>query len=302
MLYTQLRSFHAVAREGSATQAARVLRISQPTITTQIKELEQDFGVELFTRRGRGLELTALGEELLIQTQQFFKSEDEVRELLEAAGKLEHGSLRIGAVGPFHVMRMLSAFQKHHPAIEVSVDLGNSGRVLRCLREFRTDVAVLSQITRDPDLLTIPYSRQRVVVFVGRRHPWHKRESIKVAELQDQDMVMREQGSMTRRAFEQGLEKAGVQPNIVMEIGSREAVWEAVAEGLGVGMVSEASVLPDKRVVALTISDAEIYTETHVVCLKERGQSRLINAFLDVIRRQVAAFDDVLPVAEKAEA
>ena len=110
MLYTQLRSFHAVAREGSATAAARVLGISQPTLTTQIKELETAYGIELFHRRGRGLELTCLGEELLLKTQQFFRAEDDVVELIESAGNLDHGHLRIGAVGPFHVMKMLAEF------------------------------------------------------------------------------------------------------------------------------------------------------------------------------------------------
>ena len=287
MLYTQLRSFHAVAREGSATVAARVLGISQPTITTQIKELEKIYGVELFQRRGRGLELTGLGEELLIKTQQFFSAEEEVSNLLAAAGKLSHGHLRIGAVGPFHVMRMLTAFQNCHPAIQVSVDLGNSRQVMQRLREFRTDVAVLSQINRDPDLLTVPYSQQRLIVFVGKSHPWGKRKKILLKELDGQSMVMREQGSMTRRAFETALDKAGVKPNIVLEIGSREAVWEAVAEGLGIGMVSEASVVPDKRITTLTISDSDIFTYTHVVCLKERGKARLVKAFIDVIKKEI---------------
>lgn len=284
MLYTQLRSFHAVAREGSATVAARVLMISQPTITTQIKELEAMYGAELFHRRGRGLELTRLGQELLLKTQRFFGLEDDVVEMLEAAGKLAHGHLRIGAVGPFHVMRMLSVFQRQFPGIHVSVDLGNSREVLQRLREHRTDVAVLSQIESDPSLLTVPYSQQRVVVFVCNDHPWSGRDGIRLKELNGQDMIMREHGSMTRRAFEQALEKANVRPNIVLEIGSREAVWEAVAEGLGIGLVSEASVVPDKRLKVLSILDAEILTYTHVVCLKERQDVRLVKAFLDVIK------------------
>ncbi|MCG8607132.1 LysR substrate-binding domain-containing protein, partial [bacterium] len=237
MLYTQLRSFHAVAREGSATAAARVLRISQPTITTQIKELETAYGVELFHRRGRGLELTDLGREMLSRTQRFFGLEDDMVEMLEAAGQLSHGHLRIGAVGPFHVMKMLSMFQHRYPEIHVSLDLGNSQEVLQRLREYRTDVAVLSQVKPDPSLHTIHYSDQRLVVFVGNDHPWNGREGIELADLDGQDMILREHGSMTRRTFENALEEAGVRPNIILEIGSREALWEAVAEGLGIGMV-----------------------------------------------------------------
>jgi len=284
MLYTQLRSFHAVAREGSATAAARVLKISQPTITTQIKELESAYGVELFHRRGRGLELTELGQELLLKTQRFLGVEDDMIEMLEAAGKLAHGHLRIGAVGPFHVMKMLSAFQQQFPSIHVSVELGNTQEVLQRLRDYRTDVAVLSQIEFDPSLLTVPYSQQRVVVFVSKNHPWSGRDGIDLKELEGQDMVMREHGSMTRQAFEQALEKGKIHPNIVLEIGSREAVWEAVAEGLGIGMVSEASVVPDNRLKILPILDADIFTYNHVACLQERQDIRLVKAFLDLIK------------------
>lgn len=283
MLYTQLRSFHAVAREGSVTAAARAINVSQPTITTQVRELEAHYGVELFHRRGRRLELTQLGRELLLRTQQFFGAEDEVVELLEAAGDLTVGLLRVGAVGPFHVMRMLSLFQKRYPGIRVSVELGNSREVLKALTDYRTDVAVLSQIEPDPNLLTIPYSWQRVLAFVRSDHPWSGRAGIALAELGGQDMIMREVGSMTRRAFEGALARANVRPNIVMEIGSREAVWESVAEGHGIGVVSEASVQPDARLWALPIVDAEIYTYTHVVSLKERSDARLVRAFLNVI-------------------
>jgi len=288
MLYTQLRSFHAVAREGSATAAARVLRISQPTITTQIKELETAYGIELFHRRGRGLELTPLGQELLSRTQRFFGVEEDLVEMLESAGKLAHGHLRVGAVGPFHVMKMLSRFQRQYPDIHVSVDLGNSREVLQRLRDHRTDVAVLSQIKPDPTLHTVPYSDQRVVVFVCNDHPWRGRDGINLAELDGQDMILREDGSMTRQTFEKALNDAGVRPNIVLEIGSREALWEAVAEGLGIGMVSEASLLPDNRLKVLPIIDVDILTYTHVVCLNERQESRLVRVFLDVIKSDVS--------------
>lgn len=246
--------------------------------------METTYDVELFHRRGRGLELTQLGQELLLKTQRFLGVEDDVIEMLEAAGKLAHGHLRIGAVGPFHVMKMLSVFQRQFPGIHVSVELGNTREVLQRLRDYRTDVAVLSQIESDPSLLTVPHSQQRVVVFVSKDHPWSGRDGIELKELDGHDMIMREQGSMTRRAFEQALETANVQPNVVLEIGSREAVWEAVAEGLGIGMVSEASVVPDNRLKVLTISDAEIFTYTHAVCLKERQDIRLVKAFLDIIK------------------
>ncbi len=195
MLYTQLRSFHAVAREGTVTGAARILNVSQPTITTQVKELEARYGIELFHRRGRRLELTELGRKLLQKTQHFFNAEDEVAELLEAAAGIRGGHLRIGAVGPFHVMKMISAFRDRYPDIAISIGLGNTKEVVDGLMECRSDVAVVSQITPDPDLMTIPFSQQRLVAFVGKKHPWNRRRSIALADLDGQEMVIREDGS-----------------------------------------------------------------------------------------------------------
>jgi len=283
MLYTQLRSFHAVAREGSVTAASRALQVSQPTVTTQVKELEAQFGVELFHRHGKRLELTELGRELLFKTQQYFSAEEQAIELLEAAGNLHSGYLRIGAVGPFHVMKMLSRFRQEYPGIHVSIDLGNTREVLRGILEYRTDVAIVSQIEPDPSLLTIPYSRQEVVIIVNRDNPWSSRKSIRLKDLDGQNMIIREVGSTTRQAFENALAKAQVKPNTVMEIGSRESVWESVAEGHGMGIVSEVAVLPDSRVKALRIVDTKIYTYAHVVCLRERRDARLVKAFLKVI-------------------
>ena len=110
-----------------------------------------------------------------------------------------------------------------------------------------------------------------------------KRRSIRIRELEGQPLIQREQGSTTRRALEGALEQAGVKPRVVMEIGSREAIRFAVARGIGIGAVSEAEYVPDPRLRAIPVSDAEIYTYAHVVCLRERQNARLVRAFLDVV-------------------
>lgn len=284
MLYNQLRSFHAVAREGSAVKASRVLNISQPTITTQIKELEAQFGVELFHRKGRRLRLSQLGDRLLTRTQDFFDAEYRVRELLESAGNLADGHLRVGASGPFRTMQILKRFREQFPGVAVSVDLGNTLDVLQNLRSLKTDVAVVSEVERDPQLEVISLSRQRVIALVPRDHQWSRRRAIRLAQLDGQNMVMREEQSITRQTFETALAREGAAPVVVLEVGSREAVWEAVAEGHGIGVVSELSVRPDNRVSPIPFKGCDIFTETHVICLKERRHSALIKAFLNVAR------------------
>lgn len=284
MRLTQLRSFHAVARAGGFTGGARLLHISQPTVTTQVRFLEETYGADLFYRRGRTVRLTPLGEQLNELAQRIFALETEAVHLLRDAGELRSGSLRVGAVGPFHVTEMLARFNQRYPGVQVAMRVGNSSTVLADLLEYRTDVAVLAQYTDDPRFHSIPYSRHRVVVFVHRDHRFAKRRSIRIAELQDEGMILREEGSTTRKAVDDALRTAKITPRVVMEIGSREAIREAVIMGVGIGVVSEVEYIPHADLRPVPISDWEIYTHAHVVCLKERRDTRLVRAFLQIAR------------------
>lgn len=283
MRLTQLRSFYAVARAGNFTGAARLLHISQPTVTTQVRSLEEGYGIELFYRRGRTAQLTPLGAQLFEITQRIFALEGETLHLLRDSGELKSGRLRVGAVGPFHVTEMLARFNRRYPGIQVSVRVGNSEGVLATLVDFQTDVAVLAQFADDPRFHSVPYSRHPIVAFVHRSHRFAKRDAVHVRELQDEGIVVREEGSTTRKAFEDALKRAGVVPRVVMEIGSREAIREAVLRGVGVGVVSEFEYIPDPALRKVKVIDAQMYTYAHVVCLRERREARLVKAFLAIV-------------------
>ncbi len=282
MLYTQLRSFHAVASEVGFSAAARAIIVGQPTITTQVKALEEYFKVELFHRRGRRVELTDLGKTLFGLSQRIMSLEAEAAGLLLAAGGFNSGTLKVGAVGPFHAIEMLSAFNERYPGIKLPIRTGNSREMLDLLLDFQIDVAVLAYVEGDERLLAMPYSRHPVVAFVNRTHPWWHRGAVSIEEFQDQPVVLREIGSTTRLAFENALAVAGITANIVMEIGSREAVWLAVEKGVGIGVVSDIEFIPHSNLRLIAIENADIYTYAHVVCLAERRESRIIRAFLHI--------------------
>ena len=283
MRLTQLRSFYAVAHAGGFTGAAKLLHISQPTVTTQVRFLEEAYGCELFYRRGHKVRLTPLGEQLFELAQRIFALESETVQMLRDSGELKSGHLRVGAVGPFHVTEMLARFNQRYPSMQVSVRVGNSESVLQSLLDYQTDVAVLAQFNDDPRFLFIPYSRHPIVIFVHRRHRFARRKSIRVQELEGEDMIMREVGSTTRKALDDALKKAGVAPRVVMVIGSREAIREAVIKGVGIAAVSEIEYIPDADLRVVTVSNAQMYTHAHVVCLEERREARLVKAFLEIV-------------------
>lgn len=283
MRHTQLRSFYGVAREGGFTAAARALRVTQPTVTTQVRSLEDEFGVELFIRRSGRLQLTEVGEALLAICQRIFTAEKEAQEFLAETQELKTGHLKVGAVGPYHVTEMLAGFNQRYPGVQVSVVVGNSQQMAQDVLDYKADVAVLAHIDDDPRLLAVPYSRHPVVLFAHREHRLARHRSVPIAALEGEGVIVREVGSTTRRAFEGALSAHGVHPRIVMEIGSREAIREAVAKGIGLGVVSEAEFIPDPQLRVIGIADATVDTWAHVVCLKERRNTRIVRAFLDVV-------------------
>lgn len=283
MRLAHLRSFFAVARHGGFTAGARALHVSQPTVTAQVRALEETYGIELFVRSGRHVTLTAAGEALFGIAERIFEHEEEALALLRNTGELRAGRVRVGAVGPYHVMEMLAAFRARHPAIELAVTLGNSEQVVAALLDRSTDVAVLAQYAHDPRLHFVPFRSHRVVIFVTKRHRFARRRAIRLADLAQEPMIVREPGSTTRKALDDALRRADVSPPIAMEIGSREAVREAVIRGLGIAAVSEIEFVPDPRLRTVAIEDADVQTHAHVACLVERRDARVVAAFFDVV-------------------
>lgn len=287
MNYAQLRAFHSVASEGGFTRAARRLGVTQPTLSAQVKTLEDGYGVALFDRRGRGTVLTALGQRLLEITRRLFLLEEEAQELLVRVHDLATGRLRVSADGPYHVVPFLAAFAERYPGVHISLAIGNSEQVVDALRRYQADVAVVADLEPDPAIETILCAENRIVAFVPRGHPWARGRSIRLAALEGQPMVLREPGSMTRELFERAAAKAKVKPRIIMEIESREAVREAVAAGLGIGVVSESEFGHDDRLAAIPVTSGDLVTREYVAWLRERRNLRVVAAFLALVRTQL---------------
>jgi len=283
MTPSQLRAFLAVARNRGFSAAARTLGVSQPTLTSQVQALERQHNVELFYRRGRRLDLTDTGQRLLPIAQKIAELELDAYNLLYNSGVLNVGHLKIGAVGPFHVIEMVDAYRRKFPNVELSIRMGNSAETMADLENYVTDVAVLASFNDDPRFVAVPYADHAIVVFAHIDHPLAKHDSIRLQDLHGQPMVMREQGSTTRLALEKVLKEADVMPRVVMEIGSREALREAVARGIGLGTVSEAEFVPDPRFKLLPIEGNPVSTHTYIYCLADRKDSRLVASFLEQV-------------------
>lgn len=294
IVFSQIRAFHAVAEHGGFTAASRILNVGQPTLTIQVKELEESYGVELLIRKSRRVELTEAGAALFEVTRGIMKFCDEAHDLLAAHGQSTKGQLRLATVGPFHATEILAAFNRDHPGVQISTLLGNSERTLRHIIDFEAEVAILAEVPDDPRVTMIPYRSHRVVVFVNKDHPWFNRKSIKLHELVDQRFVLRERGSTTRRAFEAAMEKEGLKINPVFEIESREGVWKAVERGLGISVVADFEFVPHPNLRALEIQGHAIRTQYSIAYHKDRAHSPIIKAFVKTVGEMKAAYPSPL--------
>lgn len=283
--HAHLRSFHAVATHGSFTRAAEALHITQPTLSGQVKELEERYGLKLFIRHGRHIELTDIGKSALVITRQMFRHEEDVEQLFLSARALTTGKLLVAADAPYIVTPLLAQFQRLYPGIQISIQYGNSSQLMAWLESRRCDIAFLPNIPEGDDrLFSIPLQPGRLVVFVNDSHAWAERRSISMEELLEQRIILREQGSRTRSIFEDAVKRMGGQLNEVMEITGREGVREAVAAGFGVGIVAEHELVADTRLHTLQVSNAELIHAEFIICLKERLNLRVTRAFLEMIQ------------------
>ena len=282
MLSAELKAFYTVALLGSVTQAAKKLGLSQPTVTTQIRQLESRYAVELFYRGGRRLTVSDEGARLLPKVKVLLQHEADIEFHLRNCSQ-GRGALRIGATAPYYILDLVKAFRERLPHIDVSVEIGNSQDVLEALEEYRVDLAASSQWLEDPRLMHLVLGTDPLVLAVHKQHPLAVHDCVPPSALAGQCLLMREHGSTTRTLTETFLSTHQVRPVIELEIGSRESIREAVLRNIGVSLIArqEVPVNPDLRIIA--VEGAPQIAE-YLYCLKDRRQARLPAAFLDVAR------------------
>ncbi len=285
MNLSQLRAFDMVVRTGSFTAAAKAMHVSQPAVTNHVRALEDYYGVNLFRRVGRGVEPNELGRSLAELSRQLFTLEEAATDLLQASKALRRGTLRIAADGPYILIPLVAAFRRRFPGVRVGLTIGNTQTVQEALMSERCDVTIQAQLERDERLHVRALGSYDVIVFVSTSHPFAiaKRSEIAMSDLDGAPVILRERGSSTRRMFERATQLAGVRPDHVIETTSRETVKEAVAAGLGIGVISEAELREDPRFWPLRIKDADLKYSEYVVCLERKRNLRLLSEFFRLI-------------------
>ncbi|PZR94861.1 MAG: transcriptional regulator [Stutzerimonas stutzeri] len=278
----QLRCFHIAATEESITRAAARLGISQPTVSAQIKILEEGYGVQLFRRVGRRIELTDFGAHLKVITERIYAAQDEARELLIGHQNLSKGHLRIGAVGPYHVLPILQELRIKYPDVTFSLRVGNSTAIFDAMARYDIDIGIMADLKAGDSKFHIQLQRRdEIALLVHSEHAFAQRGMVSYAELASQTIIIREPGSVTRSAFLNALTAADLAMPQCLEIESREATKEAVACGFGIAPVLRSEAGEDRRCVLVRIAPPAPSFDEYVACSRDLMRTPLIKAFLD---------------------
>ena len=287
--FNQLRVFLHVAKNMSFTAAAKELFITQPAVTAHIKALEESCSLKLFRKQGRRIHLTAEGEALLAHVKKVFEYEKEIENAISNLVEVKEGILRLGTSKTYakYIMPfLLEPFHRAYPGIRIYLDEGSSNSILHSLKSLKNELAIVARVNDSPDIDTIPLSQEELVLIIPPNHPLVGRESVTIEELADEPVIMREEGSGTRRIVNNLFASHGCTPNIRMETGSAEFVKQVVSRGEGISFLvweAVAAELKDKKLETLPIQGHTIFLDVSIAHLKNAHLSPAAKAFLKTL-------------------
>ncbi|TMC53566.1 MAG: LysR family transcriptional regulator [Chloroflexi bacterium] len=286
----QLRTFKTVADLNSFSLAAQRLKLSQPSISYQVKELEEALGVPLLDRLGKRVQLTEAGTLLYGYARRMLDVLDEATIAIEEMRGIQRGTLRVGAsttVGIYLLPAALGAFKKLHPGLVISLEIGTRVRVQEQVLRNELDLAVVGPASKDPDLAIVPFISDELVVVAPANHPLSGRHGLGLKDLAGQPFIMREAASGSRLSLEKAARKAGTKLVVAMELGSNGAIKHAVESGLGLAVISRYACvleLSSGRLVELDVRGFPIRRDWHIVHLRRRRLPSSVTAFIEFLK------------------
>jgi DNA-binding transcriptional LysR family regulator len=304
----RLQVFHAVAKHLSFTKAAEALFMTQPAVTFQIRQLEEHFNTRLFDRAHGRIALTPAGQVALEYAERILGMSAELDTRLKEMSGHVSGPLLIGAsttIAEFLLPQVLGEFKARYPGVVPRLFVANSEAVQDRVAERALDLGFIEGDSHLPSLVTDVVCDDELQVVCAPAHPLAKMKSASPKALTEHAYISREPGSGTREVIDHYLQKAGVTPDslqVVMELGSPEALKGLVATGLGFAIMSRATVAKETQLGQLVQVPLSPRLDRHlsVVYPKERFHSRLVSGFVQFAKERLAALQGanaVRPVA-----
>lgn len=279
---SRIRAINAVAAGGSYAEGARALKVSQPAVARHVKELEAEFGVRLFDRKNGILYPTPLCNELCDIAERMAEAEREARRILSRHNTLLNGRLTIGLGNSMPGMALVAQFLKRHPSIEIAVETGSHEQITKAVLRREVDVAVLPDVPADGRFRQALLARQNVVAIVHPDSALSREASVTCERLMAEPLIFRTRGSSTQRVVDRAFRAAGFEPVPFLTLDTRDAVYEAVVNGLGVGFLWRFGTGRTDVVQRVPVSDMQREYDEVVFSLADE-RSVLLDAFFTAV-------------------
>ena len=287
----QLQIFDAVMRRQSFTRAADVLHLTQPAVSMQMRQLEEQVGVPLFDQVGKQIQPTDAGRELHRHAIIIAAKMQDLSAAMEEFSGLRRGELDlvVASTANYFAPKLIAAFCRQHAKVQVRLQVSNQERILDMLTTSNKDLAIMGQPPKDSELVAQTFLDNPLVVIAAPTHPLAAKNRIMLKHLERETFITREPGSGTRKAAERHFSRYGVEFHSVMEMSSNEAIKQAVEAGLGLGILSLHTLeleLAMQRLAVLNVERFPIMRQWFVVHRKGKRLSTVAQAFLDFLIRE----------------
>ncbi len=281
----QLQIFEAVVRLGGYTRAAEALHLTQPTVSMQIKKLSETLGHSLLEQVGRHIRTTVAGGEVYIAAQDIL---DRIVTLGESATELENvvkGPLRIAVIttAKYFMPHLLGAFIKQYPQVEPCLTVTNRSMVIERLKSNDDDLLIMGQVPNELPVQIHPFIDNEMVVVANINHPLTRSRMISLDRLSEERFLVREPGSGTRLTINRLFEESGLKVNEYMELGSSEAIKQAVVAGLGISVLSRHNLrleLAGNHISILDVQGFPLIRRWYAVHMKSKRLTLVARTFL----------------------
>lgn len=283
--FRQLRLFLSFAEHLSVTAAARACHVTQPTASMQLRELADGIGMPLYEQVGKRLYLTAAGEALARTARTMLDEWTAFEQHIDAVKGVTRGRLRVSVVSTakYFVPRLLGSFCAAFPEIDVALEVLNRDGVVRRLRENLDDLYIMSMPPEDLELERHAFLANPLDLIASAAHPLAGKQGIALDELASMRFILREKGSGTRLACDRHFGALGFRPDVRMELGSNEAIKEAVAAGLGLSVISRHALAArhaDRKIAVLDVDGFPVQSNWSTLYRKGKKLSPVALAFL----------------------
>lgn len=286
--FRQLRLLEAVARNSSFTRASEELHLTQPAVSTQIKQLEQEVGLPLFEQMGKKIFLTEAGKEVYAFSRAIAEQFRDIESVLDDMKGVRRGmlSLTVTSTGKYFAPYLLAEFLKHHPGTQVHLEVTNREELVEQLQENIPDMAIMGTPPDNMELTAQAFMQNPLVIIARPDHPLAQMSRIPLSRLEEETFILRESGSGTRNAVERFFKERKVKLNTSMEMSRNEAIKHAVMAGLGLGIVSLHTLefeLALDRIAILSVEGFPIMKEWYLVHRGGKRLSPIAQAFHDFV-------------------